>query len=919
MVRYALMRRGSEAGALVVLVTALSGLPAAAQPPRDQAREESRLVVYADVFADERWSEVVSEEEGRITSEGGPRLRITGHAAATLRPLERRSIDRDVLQGLIADRSRQLAMRAVADAIATATGPFGQRAWVADFALAVRALLQDRTGMQSTHVEALVSVLVRGLLAEAIVRMRFPEREGGVDSAVNACHWRETVFHEEPEARERAIEEWRARGGGLRENPSPEEARTADRMRACLRAPIRALAESCGGSAPGDRPIGCELRTSADGERAWAQWLPDRRRDTDAAAMRAYLTDLAYWALGRTPLFARRQPAPVCGLPRHHPHGRMLCAFVENAPNDGERGRRVEWLIGLDHIMSGLHVGQSLLQILRPPVHDKLRDLVLSLAGRTDLGSFATTWALQPDTWERLSRIEIWASAARGPLADLARALRSFERAPDPAGAAAYLRTTAGTLTARLDEKCAQDEGVLGTFCDDRPPDPGGAAGITGGVGAAAGGGAGGTGGCEPRTVRQWLADLSSGTRLDEAGTQPAGPARLRALCLPPRLLGAIDRLQASGTQRAQVDDLLARVGDSATRLATIVEETRAAALPDDVAQIDVAELDRLAGRLASTDEVLDTLDRDLSAPELRELLRYTGGGRMPVWRTEVTLVHRAVRGLHRLASLFSAIDVQSLRARAMEKLGEVLAALASLAGGPEGSAILDLLGAALPYLDTDRRVGIETMLMLLEQLPLEGVVVKLGIAPQPADWCEIDEACLACWVQRVVLVLREATEVHDDQVTVDPNRLVETIGALGDDFRRRREWRWYFHLTIGLGEMVSILPAEEGEARETRLVPFMAEQIGLGYASPTYCDDAIALRFGLFGSGVLYRIVVDNAESEALMFGAFAAADLYELLELYVAPMVLLYPPTEANAPPPSLAIAFGAQVPLSDYLSRL
>jgi hypothetical protein len=54
----------------------------------------------------------------------------------------------------------------------------------------------------------------------------------------------------------------------------------------------------------------------------------------------------------------------------------------------------------------------------------------------------------------------------------------------------------------------------------------------------------------------------------------------------------------------------------------------------------------------------------------------------------------------------------------------------------------------------------------------------------------EKNERSLACWMQRIIGVLREVTDVQDMRVTVDSNRLVRTLGALGDDFRRRREWR---------------------------------------------------------------------------------------------------------------------------------
>jgi hypothetical protein len=217
--------------------------------------------------------------------------------------------------------------------------------------------------------------------------------------------------------------------------------------------------------------------------------------------------------------------------------------------------------------------------------------------------------------------------------------------------------------------------------------------------------------------------------------------------------------------------------------------------------------------------------------------------------------------------------------------------------------------------------MGVEVMLLLLERISIENTVVALGFAERPANWCEDDEGELPCWVTRILMVIREATDVDEERIQIDPNRLVKTLGAMGDDFRRRHEWRWYFHLTIGLGEMLSFLPAaatESGEP-ERRFLPLIAEQVGIGYASPAFAGDRFTFKLGLFGSGLLYRIAMDSEESDAVMFGGFVALDLYELLEIYVAPMALFYPPGSDTDLPPSFAVAAGLSVPLGDYLSEL
>ena len=103
------------------------------------------------------------------------------------------------------------------------------------------------------------------------------------------------------------------------------------------------------------------------------------------------------------------------------------------------------------------------------------------------------------------------------------------------------------------------------------------------------------------------------------------------------------------------------------------------------------------------------------------------------------------------------------------------------------------------------------------------------------------------------------------------------------------------------------------------RAQPLISEQIGLGLASPAFFRDRFAFRTGVYASGILFRVALDTQESEALMFGAFAALDLYQLLQVYVSPLLLLYPSEGDSGLRARFGLAVGVQIPLGDYLSAL
>lgn len=224
-------------------------------------------------------------------------------------------------------------------------------------------------------------------------------------------------------------------------------------------------------------------------------------------------------------------------------------------------------------------------------------------------------------------------------------------------------------------------------------------------------------------------------------------------------------------------------------------------------------------------------------------------------------------------------------------------------------------------------------VLDIVMRIDFPRLLAALGVEVQAdgASLCENNGKSAACWIERLLQALRGSIDITEKSIKVDGQRFAEGVVSLGDQFKRQNEWHWFFHLTVGMGGL-SIVNAPgkatsftvagldlTRRAESTTTVPLIAEQIGIGYASPSFCGDRLAFKVGAFGSGLLYRMVLDTEESEAFMMGGFVAFDLYEALELYAAPAAVIYPPSTPFDATTRFGVSFGAQVPLGDYLTRL
>ncbi len=127
----------------------------------------------------------------------------------------------------------------------------------------------------------------------------------------------------------------------------------------------------------------------------------------------------------------------------------------------------------------------------------------------------------------------------------------------------------------------------------------------------------------------------------------------------------------------------------------------------------------------------------------------------------------------------------------------------------------------------------------------------------------------------------------------------------------------FFFHFAIGMGYMRSWRSDDiEKFERENRIYSLVSEQIGIGLQCGPWLEDRLKFKLGIYGSGIIYRLVEDNEESDSIIFGPFLAFEFYKLFQFYVAPYSLSYLP-KSKAWDKGLSI--GVTIPLGDYLSEL
>ena len=260
--------------------------------------------------------------------------------------------------------------------------------------------------------------------------------------------------------------------------------------------------------------------------------------------------------------------------------------------------------------------------------------------------------------------------------------------------------------------------------------------------------------------------------------------------------------------------------------------------------------------------------------------------------------------------------------ARLNQTCGDVINALRMLGSFRDKeftAPLFDVMDPVLHAVKTHEPMDVDLLFTVISKVRLDSLLTNL--AAEGTNLCANGRGA-ECWTFKVVHSLQEAIQRDGGAIHIDGGQFAKRLASHGDDFRRKHKWRGYFHLTVGLGGLLSTNPPVVGDERMSegsRIVPLIGEQIGFGWASPTFYHDTFTFKFGGYGSGILYRAALDSSESNAIMASTFVALDLYDLVELYAGPMMLFYPPVGDKGAAVRFGVSAGLTVPLNAYLEKL
>lgn len=601
---------------------------------------------------------------------------------------------------------------------------------------------------------------------------------------------------------------------------------------------------------------------------------------TDKEKLRRYLTDWAYHLLGQTKLFASvSDELPYCPFGANP--GKKICEWLV----DGKRPHH-EHLAALLHL-DGFVDGLSLARVIRMDREVDLRRLVEALGRSKTIANFSATPGLNLKMWER-----DLVDGVEARLRDLREQIDAIAKVADP-----HVFSTPPLWT----DIVGWDR-TLRRFFVDR--------------GAAA---------LLSREQQAKLMELSKIiTNAQPIRVAPGAQGEndeQRAARISAELVGKLNQWEPSLRTDImnRVVDLRRRilgVRPLLTALSRQIEEIRSTVrrLARGGLSIDEIPLSGLA-------ELNESLDGSLTElQKLDEQLRAIFPG------TRRTQVRFTISAVVRLRGFLSMMDRISRRAPLNQTVGELMGSVKMLGNVREGrfsAPLFDVVEPVLDALATHRPLDADVLFSMIARARLDSLVTSLDsdVKRRP---CERDEGGTECWTVKVIHALQESVQRDGDLIKVDGGQFARRLAVHGDDFRKKHKWGSFFHLAVGFGGMYSVGPPTMDSMGtlvdgEDRTVPVVAEQIGFGLASPTFARDTLTFKVGVFGSGILYRMVLDSTESNAVALGGFVAFDIHNYVELFVAPALMLYPPEGERSITPRFAVSAGLQVPLGAYLEKL
>ena len=597
------------------------------------------------------------------------------------------------------------------------------------------------------------------------------------------------------------------------------------------------------------------------------------------AALRSYLVDQAYRALGAEPLF--RRAGGRDGVARRCPwssgDGKQLCERFDKLDASA--------VFGVKFVLDGLGLAKA----LRDAGFDKLRPLIEAVTRSQLIADLSKTQGLNLKVWSQF--VVTSRDLFIGQRERLA-ALRQLVRPSTYQANGAELAVLAAYA---VDARTALDN----------------------------------------RTIRQLFGADNVGrvmrivVKIEQAVKAPseAPPENLVGI-----LMTDVDRGGQLSKLREEIGTEIKKWGNKdeiEQRIATIEASIGQLGTAVDELETSIGGIRRLFRGFSDQDKD-DATSFDLGKLPLYALddLSTRLQRAAHAWYTIEVELHRLVPGQFdeqlraarsATARMLAFLDLMSRAARSTrvsKTCGEVvdaLRALGSLRDDKFSAPLYDVLEPALGAIRSHEPMSLELLFAVIARVRLDPLLGSLQ---------STDRACstkVECWTVKLVHALQESVEREGDQIRIDGGKFAQRLARAGDDFRREHTWRGYLHLTVGVGGLYSDPVGDAEDAR--RSVPLISEQVGFGIASPTFWRNRVTFKVGAAASGLLYRAVLDSEESNAIMVHpALLAFDVGDLIEVYVSPaMLLLYPPEGTRDT--SLRWAFGAglSVPLGSYLERL
>jgi hypothetical protein len=240
--------------------------------------------------------------------------------------------------------------------------------------------------------------------------------------------------------------------------------------------------------------------------------------------------------------------------------------------------------------------------------------------------------------------------------------------------------------------------------------------------------------------------------------------------------------------------------------------------------------------------------------------------------------------------------------------LGEAFAAVHSLGrvvGGNAAAPILDVVGPILDKLADGRRLTTADVFAAVSAVGPAELVKALGAEFDASTACKDDADGWKCWSVRLAMIVHGSLKFDGDSVAVNTGQVVGQVAKLGSERRKFDFLSLHLHASVGTGALYT----------KDQWRPLVAEQIGMSVE--LMGNDKINLAIAGYGSGLLYRFVLDDAVSDGVMFGGALVVRLYDLLELHGGGGIILVPGDTPRSTHGTFVL--GAQVPLGDYLERL